>query len=98
MLGLTIGKTHPSLGALLNPKAAWTYPDSYLSISSPEYFLSTNQNTLVQKTHLAILTRRYRKQWRRKWQATPVFLPAKSCKQKSLAGYSPWGHKESDMT
>ena len=33
--------------------------------------------------------------WRRKWQATPVFLPG----QRSLAGYSArWGHKESDMT
>ena len=30
--------------------------------------------------------------WRRKWQPTSVFLPAKSHGQKSLAGYSPWGH------
>jgi len=28
----------------------------------------------------------------------PVFLLGKFCGQKSLAGYSPWGHKESDMT
>ena len=34
----------------------------------------------------------------RKWQPTPVFLPGKSHGQRSLAGYSPWGHKESDMT
>ena len=26
----------------------------------------------------------------------PVFLPGKSQGQKSLAGYSPWGRKESD--
>ena len=31
-------------------------------------------------------------------QPTSVFLPGKSCRQRSLAGYSPWGHKESDMT
>ena len=31
--------------------------------------------------------------WRRKWQPTPVFLPGKSHKQRSLAGYSPWGRK-----
>ena len=31
--------------------------------------------------------------WRRKWQLTPIFLPGKSCGQRSLAGYSPWGHK-----
>ena len=29
---------------------------------------------------------------------TPVFLPGKSHGQRSLAGYSPWGHKESGMT
>ena len=32
--------------------------------------------------------------WRRKWQPTPVFLPGKSHGQRSLAGYSPWDHKE----
>ena len=26
--------------------------------------------------------------WRRKWQPTPVFLPGRSCGQKSLVGYS----------
>ena len=32
--------------------------------------------------------------WSRKQQPTPVFLPGKSQGQKSLVGYSPWGHKE----
>ena len=36
--------------------------------------------------------------WRKKWQPTPVFLPVKSHGQRSLVSYSPWGHKESDMT
>ena len=36
--------------------------------------------------------------WRRKQQPIPVFLPGKSYGQRSLAGYSPCGHKESDMT
>ena len=35
---------------------------------------------------------------KRKWQPTPVFLPGESHGQTSLAGYSPWGHKESDTT
>ena len=35
---------------------------------------------------------------RRKWQPTPVFLPGESHGQRSLVGYSPWGHKESDTT
>ena len=36
--------------------------------------------------------------WRRKWQPTPVSFPEKCHGQKSLAGYSPRGHKELDMT
>ena len=36
--------------------------------------------------------------WRRAWQSIPVFLPGESQGQRSLAGYSPWGHTESDMT
>ena len=36
--------------------------------------------------------------WRRKWQPTPVLLRGKSHGQRSLVGYSPWGHKESDTT
>jgi len=29
---------------------------------------------------------------------TPVFLPGESHEQRSLVGYSPWGHKELDTT
>ena len=36
--------------------------------------------------------------WRRESQPTPVSFPGKFQRQRSLAGYSPWGHKESDMT
>ena len=35
--------------------------------------------------------------WSGKWQPTPVFLPGKSHRQRSLVSYSPWGLKESDM-
>ena len=35
--------------------------------------------------------------WRRAWQPTPVFLPGESHGQRSLAGYSPQGRRESDM-
>ena len=34
----------------------------------------------------------------RAWQSPPVFLPAESQGQRSLAGYRPQRHKESDMT
>ena len=36
--------------------------------------------------------------WRRAWQPTQIFLPRESHEQRSLAGYSPWGHKELNPT
>ena len=36
--------------------------------------------------------------WRREWLPTPVLLPGESHGQRSLEGYSPRGHKESDTT
>ena len=36
--------------------------------------------------------------WRRRLQPTPVFLPGEFHSQRSLAGYSLWGCKESDTT
>ena len=35
---------------------------------------------------------------RREWQPTLVFVPGELKGQWSLAGHSPWSHKESDMT
>ena len=40
----------------------------------------------------------YSIKWRRKWKPTPVFLPGKSHRQRSLADYHPWGCKELDTT
>ena len=36
--------------------------------------------------------------WRREWLPTPVFLPGEFRGQRSLEGYSPWRHKELDVT
>ena len=36
--------------------------------------------------------------WRKKWQPAPIFLPGEFHGQRSLAGYNPWGHAESDTT
>ena len=35
---------------------------------------------------------------RRQWHPTPVLLPGKFHGRRSLVGYSPWDHKELDMT
>ena len=32
------------------------------------------------------------------WLFNPVFLPGEFHGHRSLTGYNPWGHKESDMT
>ena len=36
--------------------------------------------------------------WRRKWQSPPVLLSGEFHRQRSLAGYRPWGREESDTT
>ena len=36
--------------------------------------------------------------WRRAWKSTALCFPGESHRQRSLVGYSSWGHKESDMT
>ena len=36
--------------------------------------------------------------WRREWLPTQVFLPREFHGQRSLAGYSYWGHKELGTT
>ena len=36
--------------------------------------------------------------WRRKWQLVLVLLPGKSHGQRTLADYSPWGHKQLNRT
>ena len=34
----------------------------------------------------------------KEWQPDPVFLPGEFQEQKSLVGYNPWGHTQSDTT
>ena len=50
----------------------------------------------MQKTQ--VLSLGWELSWRRVWQPTPEFLPGEFHGQRSLAGHSPQGHKESDMT
>ena len=50
----------------------------------------------MQETWIQFLGREY--PWRRKWQPTPELLPRKVNGQRTLVGYSPWGHKQLDMT
>ena len=57
----------------------------------PSPFLFTPQPFVIH-LHLEYLSRR------RQRQPTPVLLPGKSHRWRSLVGCSPWGHKELDTT
>ena len=45
-----------------------------------------------------MLSKKLEKTLQREWLPTVVFLPGEFHGQRSLAGYSPWGRKESDKT
>ena len=55
-------------------------------------------SSIYANSQIAKNQHRYCEFWRRKWHPTPVLLPGKSHGWRSLVGYSPWGHKESDTT
>ena len=60
------------------------------------WWLTVKRLLTMQETQVRSLVRKIL--WKRKWQPTPVLLPGKYHGQRSLVGYSPWGHKESDTT
>ena len=65
------------------------------------YYLSNTQHCAEGSERLCLIKAQIKgivQFKRRKWQPTPVFLPRESHGQRSLEGYSPQGHKESDMT
>ena len=39
-----------------------------------------------------------RSPWRKAWQPIPIFFARESQGQRTVVGYGPWGHKESDTT
>ena len=83
-------------------------PSNYSGEQDSHKFLPRWCQWLKKKKKSACQRRRYKRcrlnprvgeiPWSRKWQPTPVFLPMKSHGQRNLAGYSPWGHTESDLT
>ena len=85
------------------PPAAAPHPhNSHLCLANSKYTAGTSGK---KPTYQCRRCKRYRFYhwvgkipWRRAWQPTPVFLPGKSHRQRSLVGYAPWGHKDSDTT
>ena len=100
---------HPSRSQskAISPRKARTLPPSpgshgilhmHTSLFSPLSTLSAGlpQSLRLQCRRLGFDPSVRKIPWRRKWQPTPVFLHGKSHGQRNLAGYSPWGCKESD--
>ena len=59
---------------------------------------SDGKESACNAEYLGLIPGLGRSHWRREWLSTPVFLPGKCRGQKSMTGYYPWGHKESDTT
>ena len=66
------------------------------TVSIPGWGTKTLHTAWSKKKKKSIKKRAHVGMW--KWQPTPVSLPGNSHGQRSLVGYSPWCHKELDMT
>ena len=67
----------------------------WLDLLAVQGTLESSPTPQFKSINSSVLSFRHR---RRQWHSTPVLLPGKSHGQRSLVGYSPWGHGESDMT
>ena len=77
----------------------WAFQVSFLDLSLVELPCSSyGKESACNAGDLGLIPRSGKILWRREWQSTPVFLPGGSHGQRSLAGFSSWGRKESDMT
>ena len=65
---------------------------------TPRKTIALTRRTFVSKVMSLVFNMLSRLVWRRKWQPTVVILPGEFHEQRGLAGYNPWGCKESGMT
>ena len=73
---------------------AWTEESGGLqSMGSTFEFRLSGKEFFCQCRRWAFDPRVRQAPWTKNWQPTPIFLPGKSCGQRSRMGYSPWGHK-----
>ena len=77
----------------------WAFQVSFLDLSFVELPCSSyDKESACNAGDLGLIPGSGKILWRREWQSIPVFLPGGSHGQRSLAGFSSWGCKESDMT
>ena len=94
-----------SLGTIVtNSKQSIPTDASIFSLKHPRKHHQITQMEVSQreKTNIVYVESEkknwYRWSWRRQWHPTPVLLPGKSHRQRSLVGCSPWGRWGSDTT
>ena len=71
-------------------------PPSWASLPSP-YPTQSESSLSTKLGSLCYTAASHQLSWRRKWQPTPVFMPGKAYRHRTV-GYSPWGCKQSGMT
>ena len=79
-------------GAVRDSKGRQHYTNFLLKVPGGTTHLPVQE---MQETQVRSLG--WRIPWSRKWQPTLGFLLGKFYGQRTLAGYSPWVHKESDI-
>ena len=99
---------HGTLKSLLqhhSSKASILWCSAFFTVQLSHPYVTTGKTIALTRRTFVLQCRRpgfnlwVRKiPWRREWQPIPEFLPGKSQGQRNLAGYSPWGCKESDTT
>ena len=62
--------------------------------ASQRAFVVKKKKKKTEKTKPACQSKVRNSPQRRKWQPAPLFLPGKFHGQRSLVGYSPWGHRD----
>ena len=72
--------------------------DGQKNVNKTNYYVAQMVKHLPAMRETGVRSLGWEDPWRRKWQPTLVLLPGKFHGLRSLVGYSPWGHKESDMT
>ena len=84
-----------SLEEMLNKPCMGGWMDGQMNVDRRPACLSAREQLLLCFNKISCL---YEHSWGRKQQPTPVLLSEESHGQRNLVDYSPWDHKESDMT
>ena len=95
---LAVQGTLKSLLQYHSSKTSVLWCSAFFIVQLSHPYMTTGKTiALTRRTFVGkVLSLLFNMLWR-KWQPTPAFLPGGSQEQRSLVGYSPWGHTESKV-